>query len=281
MRQPLRSTAKFRGLILATLLLLSACVSAHAQATVALDANSGSESKSGSSLTWTHTLGSNPTNAVLLVIVSLNGNYRVSSVSWGGTNPTFSCVYALGVDGSGNQQGNCSGTGSNPARRVEIWGAVLGSPAANTSGTVTVALSGSTQTMSGSASFSGVAQTSTFGIAQGTAGTSGTSTLTLSGLSATGVVVDDIAISTSQPATPDASQTLLWKAANGSSVYGAASYKGGATSITMKQTMTSGSHWAYAAVPINPAPRPVRRAQVVIGRLEPLKNNDSTGRAGE
>jgi hypothetical protein len=92
-------------------------------------------------------------------------------------------------------------------------------------------------------------------------------------------VMDAIAISTSQPITSFGSgQLQLWKAA-GTSVYGASSYATG--SVTgMSQSWTNGStHWAYVAVPINPAPPPVRKGQVIVGQLEPVNSNEARSEA--
>jgi hypothetical protein len=256
-----------RALPAAALLLMLALVGA-AQAQVALDVNSSSKT----SLSWTHTVGSG-SNLAMVVVVSLSATgTHITGVTWSGTNPTFTCLFALNHNDSGGS--SCGANGGGSARRVEIWGAALGSPGA-IGGTITVTQSGSATVVAGSASFTGAAQTGTFGPAQGVFGGSGfamdaTATLNFTGISANAVVVDDMAISTSQPSTPNASQTLLWKAA-GTSIYGASSYKGGATSVTMTQTNAGGSHWAYVGVPINPAPPAGRKGQTVVGRLEPIR----------
>lgn len=253
-----------RALPATALLLLLALMGGAAQAQVALDVTSASQT----ALTWTHTVGSG-SNLVMVVAVSMNGvSSHVSTVAWSGTSPTFSCLYALNY---GDSASSCGGNGGGSARRVEIWGAALGTPATKT-GTITVTLSASTQVVAGSASFSGAAQSGSFGTAQGTTGTNSPSSLAFSGLSANAAVVDDIAISTSQPITSLGSgQTQLWKAANGSNVYGSASYKTGAVT-GMSEIWTGGStHWAYVAVPINPAPPAGRKGQTVVGRLDPIR----------
>ena len=129
MRRP-RAALPGRGVLrsLALLVFIALLVGA-AQAQVAFDAVNIGGAQTG--LTWTHTVGASATNVVLLVGVSLNGTVQVSNVTWSGTSPTFSCLFAEGVDGSGNAQGSCGNDGSSPSRRVEIWGAVLGTPAAN------------------------------------------------------------------------------------------------------------------------------------------------------
>ena len=138
--------------------------------------------------------------------------------------------------------------------------------------TVTVTLSGSTNVLAGSASFKNAAQSSSFGTAQDTAGENSPASLSFSGLSSNGAVMDDIAISTQQPITGlGGSQTSLWSAANGSNIYGSSSYATGAVT-SMSQSWTGGStHWAYIAVPINPATTsgPARKGQTIVGQLVP------------
>jgi hypothetical protein len=94
--------------------------------------------------------------------------------------------------------------------------------------------------------------------------------------------MDAIAISTSQPITSlGGGQTQLWKAANGTNVYGSASYALGAVT-SMSQIWTGGStHWAYVAVPINPFIPSKRKGQVIVGRLEPTNSNGARSEAGD
>jgi len=239
-----------------------------AQAQVTLDVNTGSHSNSSNSFNWTHNVGSG-SNLVILVAVSLQGTTTVSTVKWNSTS--LNCLFAIGVDSNGNAQGSCSSDGNSPSRRSEIWGAALGSPGA-TSGSVAVTLSGSTSTMAGSASFKNAAQSGSFGTGEGTAGQNSPASLSFSGLSSNGAVMDDIAISTQQPITGlGGSQTSLWSAANGSNIYGSSSYATGAVT-SMSQSWTGGStHWAYIAVPINPATTsgPARKGQTIVGQLVP------------
>ena len=258
--------------LLLTLALAAAaavcCVSAHAQVT--LDVNSGSHTASASSINWTHAVGSSATNVVLLVAVSINGNPIVNSVTWSGTNPTFSCLAAVGIDSSGGALGSCGSAGSGTKlRRTEIWGAVVGTPATK-SGTVTVTLSASTAVVAGSVSFYNAAQSSAFGTGQTTVGTSpGTASLTFSGLAAIPdtIVMDSFGINSSGSGTPGG--TSLWgTGANG--IWGGSSDKAGTSSIGMSETATGSNFgWAYAGVPINPLTGR-RRGQVIVGRLTPI-----------
>ena len=251
-----------RALLATALLLMLALAGGSAQAQVALDVNSGSKT----SLTpWAHNVGSG-LNLVMIVAVSFSATgTHITGVTWSGTSPTFSCLYAMNY---GDSASSCGGDGGGSARRVEIWGAFLGTPGA-TSGSVTVTQSGGATVVAGSASFSG---SGTFGTANGTSGTATPASLSFSGLSANAAVVDAIAISTSQPITSLGSgQTQLWKAA-GTSIYGSTSYKTGAVT-SMAQNWTAGTtHWAYVAVPINPAPTPgKRKGQTIVGQLYPIR----------
>lgn len=257
-----RALLATRGLL--TLLAFLTVLQARTlQAQVALDVNSGPQT----SLTWTHNVGGG-SNLAMVVAVSISATgTHVTSVTWSGTSPVFSCLYAMDY---GESATSCGNNGVGSARRVEIWGGTLGSLGA-TNGTITVALSSTSgiSVVAGSASLKGAAQTGTFGTAKGTTGTATPASLPFSALPANGLVMDAIAISTSQPITSFGSgQTQLWKAANGSNVYGAASYApGSVTSIS--QSWTGGTtHWAYVAVPINPASATGRKGQTIMGMVD-------------
>jgi len=245
-----------------------------AQAQVALDANSGAQTpSSSSSITWTHTVGGSSSNLVLLAVVTISGGSSiVTNVTWGSSS--LSCLFAISVTGSGSSTGSCNNAGSSASRRAEIWGAPVGTP--STKGqTVTVTLSSSASVVAGSASFKNASQAGatngSFGTGEGTAGTNSPASLSFSSLPANGAVMDDIAISYQQPITGlGGTQQSLWSAANGSNVYGSSSYETGAVT-SMSQIWTGGStHWAYVAVPINPAPPAARRGQTIVGQLLPL-----------
>ncbi len=233
----------------------SLCVSAQAQ--VALDVNSGSKT---SLTSWAHNVGSGSNLAMVVVVSFSTTGTHITGVTWSGTSPTFSCLYAMNY---GDSASSCNGNGGGSARRVEIWGAALGTPATK-SGTITVTQSGSASVVAGSVSFSGAAQTGTFGTGQVAQGTDSPASLSFSGLPATGAVMDAIAISTSQEATQGSGQNQLWRT-NGTSISGTASYELG--SVTgMSMTFSGGStHWAYVGVPINPFIPPKRKGQVIVG----------------
>ena len=260
-----------RALPKTALLLLLALLGGTAQAQVAFDASSGGKNPAAAtSFTWSHTVG-NGSNLVMVVEVSLVNNFYVTGVTWSGTNPTFSCLFAISV---GDASSTCGSAGSGNFRRVEIWGATLGTPATK-SGTVMVNVNASTAPVLGSVSFSGATG---FGTAQFSAPTGGSAggpaSVTFSGLSGNGAVVDCLANNiTSAQGT---GQTLNWFTQNAAGaptvVYGGSSFKLGAVT-TMQWTWIGGStqHIAYVAVPINPsAVVPAKRkAQTIVGTLLP------------
>ena len=248
------------------------CVAAHAQ--VAVD----NKVTAVKSLSWSHTV--NGSNLVLVVGVVINSSGGVvSGMSWtpsGGTAVALSCLTA--VNGGG---GGCGGSGSS--HRAEIWGAVLGNYSSK-AGTVAFTLSSgaATTVVAGSASLTGASQSSPFGTAQSHGGLDSSVSLTFSGLSSSAAVVDTLSISTDQqPSSLGSNQTSLWSGETASSggTYGQGSYMTGTNNGgTISQSWSGGTtHDAYVAVPVNPAPRLVRRGQVIVGQLEPMNSNDARG----
>jgi hypothetical protein len=193
---------------------------------------SSSATKLGTSLSWSHTVGTG-SDRLLVVGVSVENGQTVSAVSYRGAALTF------------------LGARSNGGFRVEMW--YLKAPASGT-GTVAVSLSGSANMVGGAVSFFGADQFAPFGSFVSASATSTTATVsTTSG--STDLVISALAIDGNATwRTPAAGQTSRWNLTSSSAdvAGGASTAEGGATS--MSWTASSAKPWALAAAVIKPAP---------------------------
>jgi hypothetical protein len=141
-------------LAIVMLVVLGAAPEVRAQAgdaAVQLDATSGPTSGTGTTLTWSHTVGTNA-NRWLVVGVALNNNlatngYQVSSITWQANGFPIQNLSSLIVQDS--QVPNAQ----PPFQRVEIWdlGGSNGSPNSGP-GTITVTLNKSVAAVAGAVS---------------------------------------------------------------------------------------------------------------------------------
>jgi uncharacterized repeat protein (TIGR01451 family) len=176
-------------------------------------------------LTLAHTTGTG-TNRLMLVGVATAGQ-NVSSVTYNGI--------ALSLVGGTN-------SATAPKPRAEIWS--LTNPPSGTFNVV-VTIAASANMVAGVTTFTGVNQVNALGTFVNSA-----TTLSATVSSATNEVVFDSACGM-VAITPNASQTLRWNS-QGGNIYGGASTKPGATSVTM--SWTNSGACALGAVPIHPAP---------------------------
>ena len=198
--------------------------------------NATTGASSVSSLTWSHTTGSN-TNRLLLVGVSVgDGNTSVSSIKYNGTNLT-----KVGDAKNANKV------------KVELW-RLINPPSGIYNVVVTV--SGSAKFVSGATTYSGVHQTSPLGTIAKANGTNVNPKATVSGTS-TDLVIDVVAAKdSSRTLSVNASQTQRYQGVTTAStasinVRGGGSSKQGASSVTMSWSLSpSGSDWAIVAVAI-------------------------------
>ena len=197
---------------------------AATNAAITVDAVSSAQA-SASTLSFAHTTGTG-TNRLMLVGVATAGQ-NVSSVTYNGIALSF----VGGVADVG---------GTKP--RSEIWS--LTNPPSGTA-SVVVTLAGSANMVAGVTTFSGVNQTNALGTFASAVGT-----LSVTVSSATNEVVFDSACGTAA-ITTNATQTQRWNHQQGT-IYGGASTKPGAASVTM--SWTSSGRCALGAVPIHPAP---------------------------
>jgi uncharacterized repeat protein (TIGR01451 family) len=214
------------------------------EAAIALD-HANSASGQTSALSWSHTVGTG-SDRLLLVAVSIDSSSRtVGTVKWGGSSGT-ALTYI------GRKQGN--------ATTVEIWG--LKNPASGTSTVYATISGGSSEWMvGGSASFTGVDQTtpwSGFTSAAGRRSDGDTPSLSVSSASGN-LVFDAIAINDDQlesySASAGADQTAVWNTkVSAQSIVGGASTEAGASSVTMTWSFPTTDYiWAYAALSIGAA----------------------------
>ena len=215
------------------------CVAQDLTGQVVFD-NASQASVNSSTLTWSHTVGSN-SNRLLMVGVSIRGaGSTVSSVTYGGvplTNLT-------------------SVSNHDNAVRAEMW--YLKSPAIGAANII-VTLSSSKKMVCGGASFYDVDLTNTFGTVatRATIG-SGNADPLVNVSSAFGDLVFDV-LSIEGDALPlaaGAGQTRRWELGTGpwaGDAGGASSTEPGAASVTMSWSKTPAAKWAIAAVPIQSA----------------------------
>ena len=184
-----------------------------AQAQIAFDAAASGSTLSGTTLSWSHTVGNGP-NRVLVVGISRNDNSSATSVTYGGISLTRQVLV-------------------NVSPEVEMWTLIAPpSGAAN----VVVTFPSSKAIIGGSVSFTGVDQLTTIRDRNHTVGTSDVSVTTAIG----DVVVDTLsatALGGDMVVSPDSSQTQRWNqtaALNNTSntTIGAGSTKAGSAGST-------------------------------------------------
>lgn len=198
------------------------------------------------SVTWTHTLGAGLSNGILIVSAAQDAGANSTSAVWddGGTNAAMTRKGTV-------SQGTC---------RAEIW--FLKSPAVTGTKTIRVSWSGSHEGEGGSASYSGVDQTTTFNAAspQTSTGISGTNpslaVTTTSGELAIDSAVQDLSTTGSAP-TKGASQTYIAAGVNvntSSIESGHSEFPAVGATTTMTWTLTtSGGAWGQVGVSLLPA----------------------------
>lgn len=202
-------------------------------------ASSAATAAQAISLSWSHTVGTNP-GRILIVGVSLrDGNTSVQSVKFGAASLTV-----LGTqNGPGNQN------------RSEMW--YLLAPASGTA-TITVTLTQAKAIAAGAVSFSGVVQSAP-SVASASGGTSAASVAIAS---ATGsVVIDTItANGDANSLTAGGAQTVRWSTWSGngdaSNARGAASTQPGASSVTMSWTLGASKPWTMVAASLTAGAAP-------------------------
>jgi hypothetical protein len=193
---------------------------------------SSSATKSGTSLSWSHTVGTG-SDRLLVVGVSVENGKAVSAVSYGGAALTF------------------LGARSNSGFRAELW--YLKAPASGT-GTVAVSLSGSANMVGGAVSFFGADQFTPFGSFVSASATGTTATVSTTS-SSTDLVISALAIDgNASSRTPAAGQTPRWNLVSSSTdvAGGFSTAAGGVTS--MSWTASSAQPWALTAAVLKPAP---------------------------
>jgi hypothetical protein len=219
---------------------------APAQAAISADgpAVTAVSSSNTTSLTWSHTVGSN-SNRILIVSISFrDGNVSASSVTYGGA--------ALTLIGAVNSGGN--------QNRTEIW-YKLAPPTGTAS--VVINMTASKEVAGASVSYYGVSQTTPLGT-YSAAGNNGTTTASVSVSSAAGQLVIDTVTTNgdanSLAVTFPALQTQLWNIYTGSgdagNARGAGSTQPGAATTTMTWTLGIAKAWSIVAVPLIAAPSP-------------------------
>jgi len=202
----------------------------------------GTTSTGASSVSWSHTTASGSNRLLLVRVVNINTNISVTAVTYGGTALTQLATVV-------------SSANSASAVRASLW--YLVAPAVATA-TVQVNLSGSTKVGAGSQSYTGVAQSSSFGPVATSVATTGTGIS--SNVTTTGgdLVVDTVAVqgvSVSSTLSPGSGQSGYSSSSGGSSsdVGGGASSKAASASTTMSWTSGASSPWAHAAVAMKAA----------------------------
>lgn len=205
---------------------------ASSWAALAVDAI-GSDSGSGSSLTFAHTCSGS--NRLLVVWVSYYDSFDTP------TGVTYNGVAMTAIPSSTAANGD-----------YKIAGYYLINPATGTNNVV-ISFTGSMFDIgAGSVSFTDAHQTTPLGTAVTATGTSTTPSVTVS--SAAGeIVLDGLVIVHSGTLTVDGSQTQQWKANTGNAfIKYAGSTEGGAASTTMSWSNSTSQAWAAGAVPVKP-----------------------------
>ena len=184
---------------------------------------------SGTSLTWSHTVGVGGTNRLLVVSIATDTT-PVSGVTYGGQALTL----------IGGQ------IDPDDASRVGLW--YLVAPPTGTNNIVATFAEG-TDAIGGSTSWTGVNQTTPLGTAVFASGEGGTAAVTVA--SAAGeVVVDALATIDIETRTVGSGQTERWNLDEGD-LGGAGSSVSGAAAVNM--SWAANGFWAIGAVPLRPS----------------------------
>jgi len=206
---------------------------------VAVDSTSHTFANSATH-TWSHTVGAGSNRVLVVGVSNRDGTRTVSTVTYGGVALT-----RIGLQ-----------NGAGTANRVELWRLIA--PATGTANII-VTLSGSTETVAGAVSYTGVDQTTPFGTFASASGTSTAPSVAVT--SASGEVVMDVVAANgdSDGATVGTGQTQRWNdftGTGGGDIHGAGSTEPGAASVTMAWTLVASKAWAIGAVPVKPATCP-------------------------
>lgn len=197
---------------------------------IVFDAVAGNHTGSASSLSWSHTTASGPSNQILIVTVD-TGAASVTSVTYGGQNLTQIPGASL----------------TNSGDLLQIWFLLAPPTGANT---VVITPSGTSFINGISASYSGVAQTNTFGTAAANSGNgASSSTNTVTTTSSSQLVLDSIDNSIPATDTATASQTTRFQPTGGTAMGEIA-----ATGAAMTLTWSFGAQadtWIQISVPMN------------------------------
>lgn len=200
---------------------------------ITFDTTQGSHTGSASSLSWSHTVATGRGNQILIVVVD-TGAASVSSVTYGGQNLSQ-------VSGA---------SASNSGDLLQIWYLLSPPTGANT----VVVTPGSTSYLNGiSASYSGVAQTSTFGTAATNSGNGTTSsTNTVATTKSSQLVIEAIDNSIPASDTATASQTKRLQPAGGGTAMGEIAATGSNMTLTWSFGASAGI-WVQISVAMNAA----------------------------
>jgi uncharacterized repeat protein (TIGR01451 family) len=203
--------------------------------------NSSSAGTNGTTLTWSHTVGSG-TNRILIVGVAIHNSARtVSSATYGGQNLNY---IGQSVDGGGKII-------------VNLY-ELLAPPVGTTN--VTIIINAGDHLSGGAVSFTGVSQTTPLGNFA-SAGGGPVSSGSVNVASATNELVVDIMGTTGDAITltPGGNQTQRWNISTGSGgadALGASSTQLGAGTVTMSWTLNHPQAWALGAVSLKPFTAP-------------------------
>jgi hypothetical protein len=262
-----------RKLLSGRLLLVSLTVLACGARAQIVSDNTGSAASSalGTSLTWSHVVGSSA-NRILVVGVQLridsgSGNpgatTRVTAVTFNGT--ALTCLVAL----ADNNTGSCgnSATGTTGFLRSEIW--YLLNPATATANIV-VTVNNSTVLGGGSTSYAGVLSIATGGGTASNNGTTGTATATLGPITTplNGLVVDSLAVprsTTTVTATGTGHTKLTDVLDSATANFHIRGLVGQNTSAspTITWSLSPNAPWSLVAAVLSPAKK--RKAQTLVG----------------
>jgi len=202
---------------------------------IAPDTVSHSSQSSGASLTWAHTVGNGIANPILVVSVKVGASNTCSGVTYNGTSLTQLT--------------------SQPQGTVTVYIFSLVNPTHDGAAhNIVASFSSSTGGSAGcAASYSGVAQSSTWGTPATNSGSSGNSSVTVTTTASSQKVVDiNSTTAFTSDSTPSASQT---KETSDVSVGGSTLDFGDITatgsSMNLSWTNQSNSGWAELAAPMN------------------------------
>ena len=215
--------------------------------TVAFGAQSSASTTSGTTLAWSHVVGSG-TNRILMVGITIGGNSTTGAVSTV-TSVTYGSQALTLVP-------NTAISAANAEIRTEIWYLLAPNTGTNT---ITVTLpAGARSITGGGVSYTGVDQTTPFGTAASATGVGTTASLGVT--SAVGQrVLSVVGFDSSPTLTATSPQTSRWNiivdAAACNCNSGAGSDQAGAAgTVTSSYTSSENQDYTIAAVPIRPAP---------------------------